>query len=94
MTSSAQQSDDPRVEQPLRRAGEAGDPAAGDILLDLLRVLRVPGAINPGHAAMVSRHARTVLEGGRLRGSAFDGRVLIVEGIPTIRSRVALVGEV
>ncbi|WKK70587.1 hypothetical protein Q0F99_12065 [Rathayibacter oskolensis] len=55
-------------------------------LVGLLIALRVPGAIDAGLAAAVSAHARSLRarlgESRVLRGSAFDGRITVVEGVP------------
>ncbi|MWV58545.1 hypothetical protein [Rathayibacter sp. VKM Ac-2754] len=62
------------------------DSATGEALTGLLAALSVPGAIDGGLAAAVSAHARSLRarlgESRVLRGSAFDGRVIVVEGLP------------
>lgn len=76
----------------------AGHPAFSDVdgsdrvLAELIEVLRAPGCIHPGLAAMVTAHASSLREHGRrrLRGTAFDGRLFTIEEAvpPQVRLRV------
>lgn len=77
----------------------AGHPTVSDVdsdtdqvLAELIDVLRVPGCIHPGLAAMVTVHASSLREHGRrrLRGTAFDGRLFTTEEAapPHVRLRM------
>jgi len=76
----------------------AGHPSVSDVgsdtdqvLAELIEVLRAPGCIHPGLAAMVSAHASSLREHERrrLRGTAFDGRLFTIEEAvpPQVRPR-------
>lgn len=56
-------------------------PIPADVVIDdLLAALERPGAINAGLAA----HVRALLRDARrpMRGTAFDGRLVAVDGVP------------
>ncbi|KQQ03664.1 MULTISPECIES: hypothetical protein [unclassified Rathayibacter] len=75
-----------RPPRPLRADVLDDDSVTEEALVGLLAALSVPGAIDAGLAAVVSEQARRFRallgEARVVRGSAFDGRVSVVEGVP------------
>jgi hypothetical protein len=67
-------------------ASSQGTEDAENALALLLDALEDPGSIHPGLAALVAGHARGLLlrddPNSSLRGTAFNGRITAIDGLP------------